>query len=108
MELLIQKIVIFLLVVLGSIAPYYLKKSFKENNQNYMIISVISFGLLIYLIYYSFKINISLKTAVLSYKLIPILILCLISSFIFNEFTFTITKWVALFVLLIAAYILEM
>jgi drug/metabolite transporter (DMT)-like permease len=102
-----KTIVILLLIILACIAPYYMKKSIDENNQLYLILGFVLFGLLIYLIYYSLKIKISLLTTVLAYKLFPILILGLISSFVFNEFTFTITKWFALFIIIICVYILE-
>jgi drug/metabolite transporter (DMT)-like permease len=108
MEIYIQKtIIIFLLILLACIAPYYLKKSINENNQLYLIIGFILFGLLIYFIYYSLKIKISFLTTVLAYKLFPILVLSLMSSFIFNEFKFTKIKWLALFTIIICVYILE-
>jgi len=109
MKLDTQKIiVIILLSVLSCIAPYYLKKSILDNNQNYLIISFILFSLLLYLIYYSLKIKVDFLTTVLAFKLFPILVLSIISSFVFNEFKFTLTKWIALFFVLIGAYVLEM
>ena len=102
-----QIIVIFILLIMGTIAPLSLRISVHKDNKLYLFISLILCAILIFFIYYSLKIKTSLITTVLAYKLFPILILAILSSFVFNEFKFTLTKWIALFTALISVYILE-
>lgn len=102
-----QIFVIFMLLIMGTIAPLSLRISANNDNKLYLLISVILCFILIFFIYYSFKIKTTLVTTVLAYKLFPILILAILSSFVFNEFKFTPIKWIALFTALISVYILE-
>ena len=102
-----QIVVIIILLIMGTIAPLSLRLSIDKDNKLYLFISLILCATLIFFIYYSLKIKSSLITTVLDYKLFPILILAIISSFIFNEFKFTPIKWIALFTALISVYVLE-
>ena len=108
MNITIQQLVVSIsLTILASIAPYYFKKSIDNDTNKDLFIGFGLFSLLIILIYYSLKIKISFLLTVISYKVFPLIVLSLMSSFIFHEFKFTLKKWISLIAIILGVYFLE-
>lgn len=102
-----QLFVCITLTLLASAAPYYLKKYTDNSKKQDLFMGILLFILLVYFIYYSFKIKISFLLTVISYKVFPLIFLFLISFFIFKEFKLTLKKILSLFAIVIGIYFLE-
>ena len=102
-----QLSVCIILTLLASVAPYYFKSYADNGKPKDLFIGFVLFLLLVYSIYYSFKIKISFLFTVISYKVFPLIFLSLISSFAFKEFKFTFKKFLSILAIAIGIYFLE-